>query len=84
MVICINCHDFQQEFSDETIHLLFSANRWESANKIIQTLNAGVSLIVDRYCFSGVAFTAAKGMWGRHRILHVSKPIIVYLDSVVQ
>lgn len=43
------------------IHLLFSANRWERAKNIIKTLEAGVTVIVDRYCYSGVAFSAAKG-----------------------
>ncbi|XP_045448445.1 thymidylate kinase [Melitaea cinxia] len=50
------------ELSDEAIHLLFSANRWENANYIIKMLKAGTTIIVDRYCYSGVAFSAAKGL----------------------
>ncbi|XP_063381097.1 thymidylate kinase [Cydia fagiglandana] len=46
----------------EAIHLLFSANRWERAGEIIKTLEEGTSIIVDRYCYSGVAFSAAKGL----------------------
>jgi len=48
------------ELSDEAVHLLFSANRWEVERKMIDLLNSGVTLIVDRYAFSGIAFTAAK------------------------
>ncbi|XP_050346484.1 uncharacterized protein LOC126770917 [Nymphalis io] len=52
----------KNELSDETIHLLFSANRWEKANNIIKMLEGGTTLIVDRYCYSGVAFSAAKDL----------------------
>ncbi|XP_045535767.1 thymidylate kinase [Papilio machaon] len=51
----------KNDLSDETIHLLFSANRWEKARSLIKKLEEGISIIVDRYCYSGVAFTAAKG-----------------------
>ena len=45
---------------DETVHLLFSANRWEAAERMERSLEEGTTLIVDRYAFSGVAFTGAK------------------------
>lgn len=48
------------ELSDRTIHLLFSANRWELAKKMERMLNDGITLIVDRYAYSGVAFSAVK------------------------
>ncbi|XP_046336904.1 thymidylate kinase-like [Haliotis rufescens] len=48
------------ELDDHAVHLLFSANRWECVKDINQLLNGGTTLIVDRYAFSGVAFTAAK------------------------
>lgn len=57
---------FQKELSDEAIHLLFSANRWERANNIMKLLEAGTTLIVDRYCYSGVAFSASKGFYIFH------------------
>ncbi|KAK5640900.1 hypothetical protein RI129_009447 [Pyrocoelia pectoralis] len=50
------------KLNDETIHLLFSANRWENVDKIKQKLSNGISLVVDRYSYSGVAFSIAKGM----------------------
>ncbi|XP_060082698.1 thymidylate kinase-like [Ylistrum balloti] len=48
------------EIEDHSIHLLFSANRWEKEPIMMELLNSGTTLIVDRYAFSGVAFTAAK------------------------
>lgn len=51
----------QQDFPPQTIHLLFTLNRWEAQNKMEVLLNEGTTLIVDRYSYSGVAFSAAKG-----------------------
>ncbi|KAL5005126.1 hypothetical protein ScPMuIL_018582 [Solemya velum] len=48
------------EVEDHAIHLLFSANRWESVKRMQKLLDSGTTLIIDRYAFSGVAFTAAK------------------------
>ncbi|XP_038604760.1 thymidylate kinase isoform X5 [Tachyglossus aculeatus] len=45
---------------DHTVHLLFSANRWEQVPMMKEKLNQGITLVVDRYAFSGVAFTSAK------------------------
>lgn len=50
------------EIPDEAIHRLFSANRWETATSIVQHLNEGTTIICDRYAFSGVAYSAAKGL----------------------
>eukprot|EP00747_Dinoflagellata_sp_TGD_P058110 gnl/TRDRNA2_/TRDRNA2_150972_c0_seq1.p1 gnl/TRDRNA2_/TRDRNA2_150972_c0~~gnl/TRDRNA2_/TRDRNA2_150972_c0_seq1.p1 ORF type:complete len:316 (+),score=46.42 gnl/TRDRNA2_/TRDRNA2_150972_c0_seq1:10-957(+) len=50
------------ELHDETIHLLFSANRWETAKTIVEDLNKGTAIVCDRYAFSGVAYSAAKGL----------------------
>ncbi|AYP74174.1 thymidylate kinase [Fowlpox virus] len=46
--------------NDRAIHLLFSANRWERADLIKKKLESNINLVVDRYAFSGAAFTAAK------------------------
>lgn len=48
------------KISDEAIHLLFAMNRWEMKDQFIKDLEAGVTLICDRYAFSGVAYSAAK------------------------
>ena len=44
------------------VHLLFSANRWELRKEVIETLESGTSVCIDRYAYScsGVAFSAAK------------------------
>ncbi|KAF9916378.1 hypothetical protein BX616_003929 [Lobosporangium transversale] len=51
-----------EELDDRAIHLLFSANRWEAMQTIKRKLLAGTHLVVDRYAYSGVAFSAAKGL----------------------
>lgn len=49
------------DLDDHAIHLLFSANRWEVADRMIDALlNQGQSIVCDRYTYSGVAFSAAK------------------------
>mmetsp|Transcript_24460 Transcript_24460/g.56863 ORF Transcript_24460/g.56863 Transcript_24460/m.56863 type:complete len:293 (-) Transcript_24460:68-946(-) len=50
------------DLSDKVIHEFFSANRWESASTLVASLNQGTTVICDRYAFSGVAYTAAKGL----------------------
>ena len=52
----------KSEVDDASIHLLFSANRWEKRSAMIAALEAGTTLVVDRYSYSGVAFTASKGI----------------------
>lgn len=50
----------KSELEDHTVHLLFSANRWELVPSMKKKLEQGVTLVVDRYAFSGAAFTSAK------------------------
>ncbi|XP_069682350.1 thymidylate kinase isoform X4 [Periplaneta americana] len=68
--------------SDKAIHLLFSANRWEMEPKMKAHINSGVTLIVDRYAYSGVAFSAAKeGMdieWCKEPEAGLPKPDAVF------
>jgi len=52
------------EVDDASIHLLFAANRWEKRSAMLAALRGGTTLVVDRYSYSGVAFTAAKGAQG--------------------
>lgn len=50
---------------DQSIHLLFSANRWELNQDIINKLiEEGKTVILDRYIYSGIAYSAAKGIDG--------------------
>ncbi|XP_061153724.1 thymidylate kinase isoform X1 [Syngnathus typhle] len=50
----------KSDLEDHTVHLLFSANRWEMVPVMKQKLEQGTTLVVDRYAFSGAAFTSAK------------------------
>lgn len=45
---------------DQSIHLLFSANRWEVMDHILTLLKDGKNVVLDRYVYSGVAYSAAK------------------------
>ncbi|CAF0795802.1 unnamed protein product [Rotaria sordida] len=68
------------EFNDHTIHLLFSANRWECIDTMRTKLLQGYTLIVDRYAYSGIAFTQAKGLdknWCQSCDIGLLKPDLV-------
>ncbi|XP_039583824.1 thymidylate kinase isoform X1 [Passer montanus] len=54
----------EKNLEDHTIHLLFSANRWEHVPMMKEKLQQGITVVLDRYAFSGVAFTSAKGNFG--------------------
>lgn len=45
---------------DQAIHLLFSANRWELNQTIRNELQNGTTVILDRYIYSGIAYSLAK------------------------
>ncbi|KAL8669536.1 MAG: hypothetical protein Q9168_005880 [Polycauliona sp. 1 TL-2023] len=75
----------QQE--DHVIHLLFSANRWEAAPQIIQDISNGTTIVIDRYYYSGVVYSAAKknlGLsleWAIQPELGLPKPdLCIFLD----
>lgn len=73
---------------DHAIHLLFSANRWEALPSLLASLDAGVTLILDRYIYSGIAFSIAKGAIGYEyaRAPDVGLPrpdAVVFLDLPV-
>jgi len=75
----------KEELNDHVIHLLFSANRWEKTSEMKKAFEAGQHVIIDRYAFSGVAFSAAKeGMdleWCRQPDRELPKPdLVCFLD----
>lgn len=76
------------DINDNTIHLLFSANRWEQKDIIEKTLESGVSIVCDRYAYSGVAFSSAKGMdldWCKSCDRGLPAPdCVLYLDMPVE
>merc|ERR1719483_1507871 len=74
-----------KELDDHAVHLLFSANRWELEKEIQNTIDSGITLIIDRYAFSGVAFSAAKpGLslnWCKKPDVGLPKPdLVCFLD----
>ncbi|GLU01528.1 hypothetical protein SLE2022_188340 [Rubroshorea leprosula] len=72
------------QLDDHTIHLLFSANRWEKRSMMEAKLRAGTTLLVDRYSYSGVAFSSAKGLdigWCKAPEAGLLAPdLVLYLD----
>lgn len=73
----------KENLTDEGIHLLFSVNRWEVRNEMERELRSGTTIIVDRYSYSGVAYSAAKGLdfeWCKTPEKGLLKPdLVVYL-----
>lgn len=79
------------ELDDRTIHLLFSANRWEAAESIKRDLLDGITVVCDRYSYSGCSYTASKGIpgldldWCRRPEAGLPAPdAIFYLDLSVE
>ncbi|XP_007884995.1 thymidylate kinase isoform X1 [Callorhinchus milii] len=75
----------KSNLEDHTVHLLFAANRWERVPLIKEKLQQGITLIVDRYAFSGVAFTSAKPeftlTWCKQPDVGIPKPdLILFLQ----
>lgn len=76
------------KMNNETIHLLFSANRWEEKEKLVETLNAGTHVICDRYAYSGVAYSHAKGLnfeWCKTSDKGLPRPdVVFFIDLPVE
>jgi dTMP kinase len=73
---------------DHSIHLLFSANRWEAVSGILQSIDDGVTVIIDRYSFSGAVYSAAKDNpdlsleWAWYPEIGLPKPDLVYFLDI--
>lgn len=52
----------EMTLDDHAIHLLFSANRWECLPRLLKELNDGKVVLLDRYIYSGIAYSASKGL----------------------
>jgi len=76
------------EAEDHAIHLLFVANRWEKNSEMRAALEEGKTVIVDRYSYSGTAFTSAKGIdptWCYSPEVGLLEPdLVIYLDVAIQ
>ncbi|KAI0525391.1 thymidylate kinase-domain-containing protein [Xylaria bambusicola] len=77
----------EAEIEDHVIHLLFSANRWEAAQKIRTELEAGHTIICDRFYHSGIVYSAAKQLpslslsWAKAPELGLPRPdMVLFLD----
>ena len=77
----------QTHQDDHVIHLLFSANRWESAQAIEDHIKAGRTVVIDRYSYSGCVYSAAKQTksmdlaWCRQPEVGLPRPdICLFLD----
>ncbi|XP_008798519.2 thymidylate kinase isoform X2 [Phoenix dactylifera] len=72
------------QLDDQAVHLLFSANRWEKRLSMETKLRSGTTIVVDRYSYSGVAFSAAKGLdieWCKAPETGLIAPdLVIYLD----
>jgi dTMP kinase len=73
------------ELSDESIHLLFSANRWERHGWFEETLESGVHIVCDRFVYSGIAYSVGKGMdpaWCKNPDVGLVSPdLVIFLDA---
>jgi len=78
--------NLSQELDDRAIHLLFSANRWELEKDIKASLAAGTHVVIDRYAYSGAAFSAAKpGLnlaWCKQPDIGLPRPDLVVFMNV--
>jgi dTMP kinase len=78
----------QVQQDDHSIHLLFSANRWEAVKGILESINDGVTVIVDRYSFSGAVYSAAKDNpnltldWAWYPEIGLPQPDLVYFLDI--
>ncbi|KAI1817187.1 thymidylate kinase-domain-containing protein [Poronia punctata] len=77
----------QADIEDHVIHLLFSANRWEAAQKIKNELEAGRTVICDRFYHSGIVYSAAKQLpslslsWAKAPEVGLPRPdMVLFLD----
>jgi len=62
------------DMPDNVIHLLYSANRWEKKNQLMQDIEDGYTIIADRYAYSGVVFTA-----GNDGVLIIIRSLHIFL-----
>ncbi|KAI0849966.1 thymidylate kinase-domain-containing protein [Daldinia vernicosa] len=77
----------ETEIEDHVIHLLFSANRWEAVKKIKTELEAGHTIICDRFYHSGIVYSAAKNIkslslsWAKAPEVGLPRPdMVLFLD----
>ncbi|CAB3405184.1 unnamed protein product [Caenorhabditis bovis] len=73
------------DLSEKALHLAFSADRWEKEKMIRDSIGNGIDVICDRYCYSGVAYSLAKGLdanWVRQSDVGLPRPDVVMFFDV--
>lgn len=74
----------RMSFEDETVHLLFSSDRYEH-RKIINEARSNTIVLCDRFSMSGIVYSAAKGLdldWCIMSERHLPKPdLTVFVDT---
>uniref|UniRef100_A0A915A549 Thymidylate kinase n=1 Tax=Parascaris univalens TaxID=6257 RepID=A0A915A549_PARUN len=74
------------EMEPREAHLVFAANRQALVGTMRSKLQLGTHLIVDRYTYSGIAYTLAKGLdvdleWAKMHDVGILKPdCVLYFD----
>ena len=75
------------QLNDQAVHLLFAMNRWERKEFIIETLKAGTNIVCDRYAYSGVCYSAGKGLdfdWCQNADKGLIKPdLVIYIKTTM-
>jgi len=73
--------------TSQALHLLFAANRWEKQKFMLQLLNNGITIIIDRYVHSGIVYSLADEMdkdWTLNLSKGLVKPdLVLYVDRFV-
>lgn len=77
--------DGTKRIDDHSMHLLFSANRWEYNRRIRNALLKGTTVVADRYSYSGIAYSSAKRNlsidWCKEPEKGLPKPdLVIYLE----
>ena len=77
----------ESSIEDHVIHLLFAANRWEAAARIREDITRGITIVIDRYYYSGIVYSAAKDNpelsldWARQPEVGLPRPdLCIFLD----
>lgn len=73
------------ELNKQSLHLLFSANRWEFYDVINTHLNNGINVILDRYLYSGLVYSISNGLdleWCKHSDIGLKIPDIIFFLNI--
>lgn len=62
----------KKDLDDHVVHLLFSANRWECIEKIKKEIESGTTVLIDRYVYSGIAYSSAKEVSLEKNLIYLS------------